>query len=150
MTRQLKGAARLRGIAANAIDDIAGLLTLYVLCIALAAALFSLAEGKPLVESLWWAFVTAMTIGYGDIYPVTAVGRVVATALMHVVPLFIIPLITARMASRLIVDSDAFTHTEQEEIKAMLRRMNDRLDREGVGDRAGDHGGDHARVPERR
>ncbi|HEX8382083.1 MAG TPA: potassium channel family protein [Sphingomonas sp.] len=130
MSRPSKGAARLRGIAANAIDDIAGLLTLYVLCITLAASLFALAEGKPFTESLWWAFVTAMTIGYGDIFPVTATGRVVATALMHVVPLFIIPLITARMASRLIVDSDAFTHGEQEEIKAMLRRVNERLDRD--------------------
>ena len=132
MSKPAKGAARLRGIAANAVDDIAGLLTLYILCITLAATLFAFAEGRSFTESLWWAIVTAMTIGYGDIFPVTMVGRVVATALMHVVPLFIIPLITARMASRLIVDSDAFTHSEQEEIKAMLRRMNDRLDRDGA------------------
>jgi putative effector of murein hydrolase LrgA (UPF0299 family) len=121
-------ALRSRGIAVNAIDDVAGLLTLYVGCLFVAAGVFAVAEGKPFGEALWWAFVTAMTIGYGDIYPVTVPGRIAGIGLMHIVPLFIIPLITARMASRLIVDSDAFTHAEQEEIKALLRRLNARLD----------------------
>ena len=121
-------AIRVKGIATNAIDDVAGLLTLYIGCIFVAAAVFAQAEGKPFREALWWAFVTAMTIGYGDIYPVTTTGRISGIALMHIVPLFIIPLITARMASRLIVDSDAFTHTEQEEIKALLRRVDAKLD----------------------
>lgn len=121
-------AQRVKGIAVDAIDDVAGLLTLYIGCIFAAAGLFAAFEGKPFGEALWWAFVTAMTIGYGDIYPVTVAGRITGIALMHVVPLFVIPLITARMASRLIVDSDAFTHHEQEEIKALLRRVDAKLD----------------------
>ncbi|WP_083671893.1 potassium channel family protein [Sphingomonas montana] len=121
-------AKRVKGIATNAIDDVAGLLTLYIGCIFAASAVFAQVEGKPFGEALWWAFVTAMTIGYGDIYPVTVAGRIVGIALMHIVPLFIIPLITARMASRLIVDNDAFTHHEQEEIKALLRRVDAKLD----------------------
>ena len=121
-------ANRLRGIATDAIDDVAGLLTLYIGCIFVASGLFAAFEDKSFGEALWWAFVTAMTIGYGDIYPVTVAGRITGIALMHVVPLFVIPLITARMASRLIVDSDAFTHHEQEEIKALLRRVDAKLD----------------------
>lgn len=35
-------------------------------------------------DALWWACVTATTVGYGDFYPVTAEGRVVAVALMLV------------------------------------------------------------------
>ncbi len=33
-------------------------------------------------DALWWAFATVTTVGYGDRYPVTFEGRVVAAALM--------------------------------------------------------------------
>ena len=42
---------------------------------------------------------------------------------MHAVPLFLVPLLTAKMAAKMIVDSDAFTHAEQEEIKLALARI---------------------------
>jgi voltage-gated potassium channel len=51
-----------------------------------AAALMHLAEGNvqpdklgTIPDALWWAIVTVGTIGYGDVVPITALGKLVAT-----------------------------------------------------------------------
>jgi voltage-gated potassium channel len=51
-----------------------------------AAAMMHLAEGKvqpdklgTIPDALWWAIVTVGTIGYGDVVPVTVVGKLIAT-----------------------------------------------------------------------
>lgn len=89
--------------------------------------MFALFEHKPITDSMWWAIVTATTTGYGDISPVTIGGRAIAIFLMHFVPFFVAPLVTGHIAARLIVDNDAFTHNEQEEIKTLLRRIDSKL-----------------------
>lgn len=34
------------------------------------------------IDALWWSFVTITTVGYGDFYPVTTGGRIIAALLM--------------------------------------------------------------------
>lgn len=34
------------------------------------------------MDAVWWAFVTATTVGYGDISPATGIGRIIAAILM--------------------------------------------------------------------
>lgn len=67
--------------------------------------------------------MTASTVGYGDISPESWQARAVAALLISVMVLLVIPLITAHFASKLIVDTDAFRHEEQEELKQNLRRV---------------------------
>ena len=72
------------------------------------------------IRSLWWAVVTASTVGYGDAYPETTAGRGVAVLLIVAMVTLILPMITALFTAKLVVDRDAFTHEEQEEIKSTL------------------------------
>jgi len=56
-----------------------------------AAALMHLAEGKvqpdklgTIPDALWWSIVTLGTIGYGDVVPLTALGKLIATGTIFV------------------------------------------------------------------
>ena len=109
----------------------------YLLLIVVCAGLYRVFEPDvSLGDSLWWAVVTASTVGYGDISPETWQARVMAALLISVMVLVVVPLITAHFASKLIVDTDAFRHEEQEELKnnlRVVRRLLEELaEREGI------------------
>jgi voltage-gated potassium channel len=112
----------------------------YLVMIVIAGLLYGVVEKRSAGDSVWWAVVTASTVGYGDIAPQSWQGRALATLLISTMVLLVIPLITAHFASKLIVDQDAFRHEEQEELKRNLREVRTLLEqlavREGI--RAGD------------
>ena len=61
---------------------VAILLAAAVACMLVGAALFAVTQHVPLTTGLYWAITTATTVGYGDVTPHNAVGRVVASAVM--------------------------------------------------------------------
>jgi voltage-gated potassium channel len=57
-------------------------------------------------EALWWAVVTVTTVGYGDVTPITPLGRLVASALM-VTGIGTIGLLAGQVGSHLVGQRDS-------------------------------------------
>ncbi|MFC7545454.1 potassium channel family protein [Plantactinospora sp. GCM10030261] len=76
-------------------------------------------------EALWWSVVTITTVGYGDHFPVTTGGRVVAVALM-IGGIGLIGFVTGSLASWIVERISAATPTPpatREDISAVLAEL---------------------------
>lgn len=99
------------------------LLYFYIATILICSGAYALIEGVSYLDALWWSCVTAVTVGYGDMYPVTFGGKVIGVLLMHTTVLFLLPLLIGTICSKCIENVNEFTHEEQEEIKQQLTRI---------------------------
>lgn len=73
-------------------------------------------------DALWWAFVTITTVGYGDYYPVTLWGRLIAGCLM-ISGIALIGSVTATLASWVVdMISDDETSQQSDSSDAPLPR----------------------------
>jgi voltage-gated potassium channel len=75
-------------------------------------------------DALWWAVSTVTTVGYGDVIPETAPGRLIGAGLM-LTGLGLIPLVTSVVVSILI--SQASREAREAEVRE-LRQILERLD----------------------
>lgn len=80
---------------------------------------------KTFGDALWWAVTTATTVGYGDIYPHTAEGRLIAVVLM-LTGIGVIGMFTATIANFFMVEQG---EGEIAEMRDHLRRIEHKLDR---------------------
>jgi voltage-gated potassium channel len=99
----------------------------YVLVITLGVMLLG-ATGLYVVESeqneavgsfwdaLWWAISTTTTVGYGDIFPITPEGRLIAVLLM-LTGIGVIGVFTATIASMFMIED------EEDEFNGLHRRL---------------------------
>jgi voltage-gated potassium channel len=60
---------------------------------------------KSFFDALWWSGATITTVGYGDIYPITAAGRIIAIFTM-LVGISTLAVVTARIAQFLIKNDE--------------------------------------------
>jgi voltage-gated potassium channel len=77
-------------------------------------------------DGVWWAVTTVTTVGYGDIYPRTDSGRIIAMTIM-LVGIGFVALLTAFIADRF-VHQQKDTQAKEDQILAELRAIRKRLD----------------------
>ena len=81
------------------------ILGVLMICIISFGYVFYLAEPqiKSFGDGVWWALVTITTVGYGDITPLTTLGKLVAGTLMFV-GLGLIATVTAIVSAKFIAN----------------------------------------------
>ena len=89
-----------RRITSGDVLRVTAILTLAVVVVSGAAQwAFDADEFPSLWDGVWWSVVTATTVGYGDLYPKTAEGRIIGIFVMAMGIVFV-SLLTAALAAR--------------------------------------------------
>jgi voltage-gated potassium channel len=74
-------------------------------------------------DALWFSVTTVSTVGYGDYVPESAIGRVIASALM-LTGLAMIPLLTSVVVSILVAQRNREARAEsRDELAQILERL---------------------------
>jgi voltage-gated potassium channel len=126
---------RMRARLSDRVGLYAAWLTLLVVTLS-ALLVVGIERGAPgsnihnLGTALWWALVTLFTVGYGDHYPVTMGGRLVAIALM-VDSVVVLSVVTAAIAARFVEGNTRQSRADDADVtpEPSLRDIADRLDR---------------------
>lgn len=93
------------------------LVVAYLILLAVSSGLIALVEpeGSALTrldQALWWSIVTSTTVGYGDIYPASAAGKIVAVILPMFMGIGLGAAFITHVASYLIERRDKKMHGE--------------------------------------
>ena len=104
------------------------ILGVLIICIISFGYIFYLTEPqiKTFGDGVWWALVTITTVGYGDITPLTTLGRFVAGTLMFV-GLGLIATVTAIVSAKFI--SNYVDHHTNDDVLEKLEELEDEIEK---------------------
>ena len=104
------------------------ILGVLIICIISFGYIFYLAEPqiKTFGDGIWWALVTITTVGYGDITPLTTLGRLVAGTLMFV-GLGLIATVTAIVSAKFI--ANYVDHHTNDDVLEKLEELEDEIEK---------------------
>ena len=74
-------------------------------------------------DALWWALTTVTTVGYGDTYPITTEGRIIAAVLM-LIGIALFGSMSAIVTSKLILPKETRDH---EELRKEIRELHSEI-----------------------
>jgi len=100
------------------------LLYISVVIVVLSALLYSIVEKISLSNALWWAITTATTVGYGDIFPHTTIGKIIAAVLM-LGGIGFIGLLTSSITGFFTSDTAS---TQDNDLSLLLKKIDDLSD----------------------
>ncbi len=103
-----------------------------VTTIFIGAGLISIAENMSFEDAVWWSFVTATTVGYGDISPSTNIGRVIACILM-LVGIGFIGMLTGTISTYFLTKRNKGLSYKEEVIEDIKHRL-DNIDNMSIED----------------
>ncbi|HEX4390541.1 MAG TPA: potassium channel family protein [Mycobacterium sp.] len=94
-------------------------------------------------KALWWSITTVTTVGYGDVYPVTNTGRVIAVLLM-IGGISLVGVVTAALASWIIERVTEEESVMQAATVAHVEQLRNEIRALGKELRARENSDDHA------
>ncbi|HCH70086.1 MAG TPA: hypothetical protein DE042_06305 [Colwellia sp.] len=106
LTHYFKGFNIFINVITKEFKSITAAMMVMMFLIVIAASLMHAVEGKvqpdvfgSIIQSFWWAVVTMTTVGYGDVVPITAIGKVISTFIM-LIGVGLVALPAAMLAAR--------------------------------------------------
>lgn len=106
LTHYFKGFNIFINVITKELKSISAAMMVMMFLIVIAASLMHSVEGKiqpeafgSIIQSFWWAVVTMTTVGYGDVVPITGIGKVISTFIM-IIGVGLVALPAAMLAAR--------------------------------------------------
>jgi voltage-gated potassium channel len=106
LTHYFKGFNIFINVISKELKSISAAMMVMIFLIVIAASLMHAVEGKvqpevfgSIIESIWWAVVTMTTVGYGDVVPITGIGKIISTFIM-LIGVGLVALPAAMLAAR--------------------------------------------------